>query len=400
MKHFQKRLLLFAFAVLAFHPLLPAQVRELGTGAPCPVKASHLTAELIADHTTIAPGGSENIALSLTLDPGWHVYWVYAGDSGEPPEVIWSLPEGITVGPMQYPAPSRLPLGPLMDYGYVGRAVFPFNISASQHLTVGDERLRAHVRWLVCREVCLPGRAYLGLNLKVAPQASAEANKLINDATQAEPVKAPDSVKIDAQVTRSKLTLNIVTGKRETLAEYYPLDDDSIRNAADQTIEPTANGLKLVAEHAEISDTVPKGLKGVLKLSGGRSYSFDVPVVATAAQTKPNAEPGFLLAILFAFGGGMILNLMPCVFPVLFLKALALVGNAGESRRVHLLNGFAYTAGILCSFGGSSRGYSCSVRWAGKLAGGSNSSLRASFWRWSSCSSSWRYRSLECLTSV
>ena len=352
MKRFQTRLLFLAFAVLAFHPLLPAQVRELGTGAPCPVKASHLTAELIADHTTIAPGGSENIALSLTLDPGWHVYWVYAGDSGEPPEVMWSLPEGITVGPMQYPAPSRLPLGPLMDYGYEGRAVFPFDISASEHLTVGDEKLRAHVRWLVCREVCLPGRAYLGLNLKVAPQASAETNQLINDAIQAEPVKAPDSVKIDAQVNRSKLTLNIVTGKRETLAEYYPLDDDSIRNAANQTIEPTANGVKVVTERAEVSDTVPKDLKVVLKLNGGRSYSFDVPVVATAAQTKPNAEPGFLLAIVFAFGGGMILNLMPCVFPVLFLKALALVGNAGESRRVHLLNGLAYTAGILCSFWG------------------------------------------------
>jgi thiol:disulfide interchange protein len=349
MKRFQNRLLFFAFAVLAFHPLLPAQVRELGTGAPGPVKASHLKAELIAD-PTIAAGGSGHVALSLTLDPGWHVYWVYAGDSGEPPEVMWSLPEGISVGPIQYPAPSRLPLGPLMGYGYEGRAVFPFDISASQHLAVGVERLRAHVRWLVCREVCLPGRAYLGLNLKVAPQASAETNKLIDDAIYAEPIKAPDSVKIDAQVTRSMLTLNIVTGKRETLAEYYPLDDDSIRNAADQKVEPTVDGVKLVTERAEVSDTLPKDLKGVLKLSGGRSYSFDVPVNVMVGQTEPNGGPGFLLAVLLAFGGGMILNLMPCVFPVLFLKALALVGNAGESRRSHLLNGFAYTAGVLCSF--------------------------------------------------
>jgi len=103
-KRVQKRLLLFVFAVLALHTPLDAQFRELGTGAPGPVKAPHLTAELIADPTTIAPGGNGYAALSLTLEPGWHVYWVYAGDSGEPPEVMWSLPEGITLGPMQYPA--------------------------------------------------------------------------------------------------------------------------------------------------------------------------------------------------------------------------------------------------------------------------------------------------------
>jgi thiol:disulfide interchange protein DsbD len=239
MKCFQKRLLLFAFVVLALHPLLDAQVRELGTGAPGPVKAPHLTAELIADYTTIAPGGSGHIALSLTLDPGWHVYWVYAGDAGEPPAVVWSLPQGVAVGPMQYPTPSRLPVGPLMDYGYEGRAVFPFDLSASQHLALGGARLRAHVRWLVCHEVCLPGRAYLGFDLKVAPRTLAETNKVIDAAIHAEPLKAPDSVKIDAQVNRSMLTLNIVTGRRETFAEYYPLDDDSIRNAADQTIEPS-----------------------------------------------------------------------------------------------------------------------------------------------------------------
>jgi thiol:disulfide interchange protein DsbD len=366
MKRFQKRLLLFAFVVLA--PLLDAQVRELGTGAPGPVKAPHLTAELIADPTTIAPRGSGHVALSLTLDPGWHVYWIYAGDAGEPPAVMWSLPQGIAVGPMQYPAPSRLPVGPLMDYGYEGRAVFPFDLSASRHLALGGARLRAHVRWLVCREVCLPGRAYLGLDLKVAPRASAGNNKLIDAAIRAEPLNPPDSVKIDAQVSRSMLTLNIVTGRRETFAEYYPLDDDSIRNAADQTIEPTANGAKLVTERAEASGTIPRDLKGVLTLSGGRSYSFDVPVSATEAQTKPNNEPGFLLAVLFAFGGGIILNLMPCVFPVLFLKALALVGSAGESRRRHLLNGMAYTAGVLCSFWGIVAGL-LALRALGRQAG-------------------------------
>ena len=115
-----------ALALLMFQPVSYAQLRELGSGAPGPVKAQHLTAELISD------SGASRVALLLTLEPGWHVYWAYAGDSGEPPRVTWSLPPGITVEPMRYPAPSRLPLEPLMDYGYEGTAVFPFDLSALQ----------------------------------------------------------------------------------------------------------------------------------------------------------------------------------------------------------------------------------------------------------------------------
>ena len=110
-----------------------AQIHEVGTGVPGPIQAPHLTAELIADSGTISPGGTSHVALSLTLELGWHVYWVYAGDSGEAPSVAWSSPQGIVLGPMQYPAPSRLPLGPLMDYGYEGTAIFPFSLTASQH---------------------------------------------------------------------------------------------------------------------------------------------------------------------------------------------------------------------------------------------------------------------------
>jgi thiol:disulfide interchange protein DsbD len=198
--------------------------------------------------------------------------------------------------------------------------------------------------------VCLPGKAYLGLNLKVVPQASSETNKLIDAAVSAEPVKAPNSVKIGVTATRDMLTLRVVTGKKETSAEYYPVDDDSIRNAAEQKIESTTDGVKLVTERADTSDTLPKELKGVLKLSGGRSYTFDVPVASGIGHSDRGDEPGLLLAVALAFAGGIILNLMPCVFPVLFLKALALVGSAGESKTRQRAHGMAYTAGILCSF--------------------------------------------------
>ena len=327
-----------------------AQLREVGTGAPGPVKAPHITAELISDSGTISPGSASHVALSLTMESGWHVYWQYAGDSGEAPTVSWSAPQGITLGPMQYPAPSRLPLGPLMDYGYEGTAIFPYALTASQQLPVGDTTLQAHVQWLVCREVCLPGKALLGLALKVAPTASFVTNPLIDAAIDAEPSPLPDSVKVRASASRTLLTLDITTGKRENAAEYYPLDDASIRNAAEQKVEPTAHGVKLVTERADISDTLPKEVKGVLKLSGARSYNFEVPVTAPTVQANSGSEPGLLLVIGLAFAGGIILNLMPCVFPVLFLKALALVNSADASAAHQRRHGLAYTFGILCSF--------------------------------------------------
>jgi DsbC/DsbD-like thiol-disulfide interchange protein len=352
MRRMRKSLLL-ASAMAAFYALHSAahgQLRELGIGAPGPLKAPHVTAELISDSGTIAPGTTSRVALSLTLEPGWHVYWLYAGDAGEPPMVMWSLPQGVAVGPMPYSVPSRLPVGPLMDYGYLGTAVFPFNLTASQNLRPGYAKLTAHVQWLVCREICLPGKAYLGLNLRMVQKATDETNSVISAAASAEPVRLPSSVTIRVSANPSHLTLSIATGKREDIAEYYPLDDNSIRNAAEQLAVPTPAGIKLVVERPDVSDQLPTRLRGVLKLSGGRSYTFDVPVEAFAAPAGSGSEPGFIIAVLLAFAGGVILNLMPCVFPVLFLKGLALIGSSGESKARQRRHGLAYTVGVLCSF--------------------------------------------------
>ena len=136
-----------------------------------PVRAQHLTVELLPLHDSIQPGGTALIGLHFTLDKGWHVYWVNAGDSGEPPTIKWTLPPGITAGAMQFPAPRRLPLGPLMDFGYEDEVLFPITLSADSTLKAPSTApLAAHVNWLVCREVCIPGKADLALPLQVAAQ--------------------------------------------------------------------------------------------------------------------------------------------------------------------------------------------------------------------------------------
>src|SRR5271154_1377731 len=150
-----------------------------GQTASGPVRAQHLTVELLPLQNTMQPGTQSLVGLHFTLDKGWHVYWVNAGDSGEPPSIKWTLPAGITAGAMQFPAPRRLPLGPLMDFGYEDEVLFPLTLTADSTLKAPSTiQLPAHVAWLVCREVCIPGKADLVLPLQVAAQkASADPGR-------------------------------------------------------------------------------------------------------------------------------------------------------------------------------------------------------------------------------
>jgi thiol:disulfide interchange protein DsbD len=158
-------------ALGAFSSAAHAQTTPIGDGGPGPVKAQHLTAELVSLGPAIAPGGTQEVGLVLTIEENWHVYWVNAGDSGEPPHIAWTLPPGITAGPMRFPIPERLPLGPLMDFGYEDEVAFPVTIAAAPSVTPGPLHLDAQVTWLVCAEVCIPGKAHLGLDLTAQPGA-------------------------------------------------------------------------------------------------------------------------------------------------------------------------------------------------------------------------------------
>ncbi len=234
-----------------------------------------------------------------------------------------------------------------------GRSNRALGNAAAAITSNSESHLQAHAQWLVCREVCAPGKAFLGLDLPAAssPETRA-AGEMISSAMKAEPAVLPRSESVHVSATRDHLTLAIETGQRETNAEFYPLEEDALRNAADQIVAPNPKGALLRMERGDISDTLPTRLKGVLKLSGNRSYLIDVPVepLPLAVVTSGTSGGGFALAILLALAGGLVLNLMPCVFPILFLKALSLASGVGEDRRTQRLHGFFYTAGIVASF--------------------------------------------------
>src|SRR5690242_14100928 len=164
-------------ALIAFVATAAAHAGENATDAP------HLHVQLVAPEDEIYPGGNNQIGLYFKLEQGWHVYWKNAGDSGEPPHIQWTLPAGVTAGPLQFPAPKRLPLGPLMDFGYENEVLFPFSVDVAKTAKSGPAVLRARVNWLVCREVCIPGKAELdepvGIGSRVG-QPNADAVALLN----------------------------------------------------------------------------------------------------------------------------------------------------------------------------------------------------------------------------
>lgn len=345
-----------------------AQLVTVGDGGPGPVKAQHLTAELTTLAPSINPGGTLQAGLVLTLEEKWHVYWSNAGDSGQAPRVTWTLPDGITAGPMQFPAPSRLPLGPLMDFGYEDLVAFPITLTAGKNVKPGPIHLDATVNWLVCSSTCIPGRAHLGLNLNVVAAPAGEPARVgaLGTALTLLPTVAPPTLKVTATGGAKDLVLTVLGTGLSKNTEFYPYDQDVICNASDQTVTSVPGGIQLrvqrapdangpASECAQVTKyaPLPKTVHGVLKLSDKVSYDFTAPVVVgEVAAAKGTAASGITIpvAIGLAFVGGIILNLMPCVFPVLFLKGLALVQSSTGERKAIRQHGIVYTLGILVSF--------------------------------------------------
>ena len=326
---------------------------------------AHVHVQLVFPEGDSLSVGHNDAGLYFKLEPGWHVYWKNAGDSGEPPHIHWTLPDGVTAGPLQFPAPKRLPLGPLMDFGYENDVLFTLGIDVAKSTRPGPATLHAKVDWLVCREVCIPGKADLdATSYLVVENPKGTGYDPRDVGTWAEfqnqfPKPLPSTDKAVFVPTPTGFRLAIETGQRESTAEFFPADQDIVDNPAPQIVHPTRSGLVLELKKDANLTADPAQLKGVLELSGGRNYEIaatkEMGLATAGMEYLPASAPGFsMLALLrtagLAFLGGLLLNLMPCVFPVLFLKGLALVNSGNEERHKLRTHGLVYTTGILVSF--------------------------------------------------
>ena len=353
--HFAMRSFRLIFALIAvFAAALPACAASNSADAP------HLQVKLVIPQKLLYAAKAAEGGLYFKLEPGWHIYWKNPGDSGEPPHINWTLPKGITATEMEFPAPKRLPLGPLMDYGYEDQVAFPFEIKVDKRVSIGPAVLHAKVDWLVCREVCIPGKVELDQDVHIV---SGEPNGLgPNDGDSALLQWAWDQVpesfpslpgdQAVFQPTAGGFRLMVVLGHSRTHAEFFPEDQDVLDNPAPQNVTPIPGGVILDLKKDPNLTTAPAQLRGVLEVGTLERFEIAATPGTVAAPPAPSAFSFAALAstVLFAFLGGLLLNLMPCVFPVLFLKGLALVQSGSEERHKLRAHGLVYTAGILVSF--------------------------------------------------
>jgi len=359
---------------------LVAALGMVGSAHAAPVRTGHVTAELVSDGAALVPGTTATLALRLAIDRGWHTYWRNPGESGLPTTLDWHLPSGYAAGDIAWPAPRALPAGPLMNYGYEGEVFHLVPVTVPASAAPGSRvALAARADWLVCKETCIPEGADLTLELPVA--AVAEPSRWHDPiaATRAAlPAPLPSGWQAHASASGAAITLTLdapANAGDPGRLQFFAVDERRIEPSAAQKRVTSANGtyaLQLPVSH-ELSGDFTR-LQGVLRAEKGMAsegrlvsaVALDVPLDgAPAAGPKPVpaaapdlAQPlpsgvaalSLPLALAFAFGGGLLLNLMPCVFPILSLKALGLATSAADDPRASRRDGVAFAAGVVLAF--------------------------------------------------
>lgn len=345
------RLSFFLLALLGAAPLA-AQVG----GDPSP----HSEAALVADADAVRPGESVDVAVRLDLDEGWHSYWTNAGDSGLPLEAAWTLPEGVTAGPLRFPYPSRIDVAGLTSYGYEGSPAHLVRLAVPADFVGDAVEVVADLDWLVCADVCLPAEQTVSLTIPVG--APAETGRL--DAARASiPAKA-EGWTASAATTDGGYVLSLDppagwTGSLEG-AQFYVDTPGVVDHPAAQTFQQEGGAWAVALAASPYAEAPADRLRGVLVgpegqvLAGGaRAVEVDALVAgagATAVASVPEAGMGLWAALGLAFVGGLLLNLMPCVFPVLGLKVLGFVRGREDDAATLRRNGLAFASGVVLSF--------------------------------------------------
>lgn len=352
-----------AFLCVFAHSQEPQGEQGISDRAATP----QVKAQLVASVNAVVPGSEIYLGINQQIIPHWHTYWLNPGDSGNPTTIEWTLPEGASASAIIWPAPDRFSMGPITNYAYENNVTLLSKISVPATLKPGDEfNVEALVDWLVCAEECIPQQVKLALALPVVSNAgeTGEGSPLISEALGRVPVASPWTLSaqqsaIDPDTAQGKLQLhiNIPSAQISQVKDiwFFPYDWGRIRQSETQQRKDQADAIQLEIPTGEAPVSIGENLAGVLVIKEeqgiARGYEINVPV-STWEKNVAIAETGFgfLGAIVFALLGGIILNLMPCVFPVLSIKALSLVKHSHYSAVDVRRQGYVYTLGVLASF--------------------------------------------------
>lgn len=325
------------------------------------VRRDHVSVQLVAADEVAQPGTTVLVGLRIVHDPEWHTYWLNPGDSGLPTRLQWTLPEHVGAGEIAWPAPHRIQIGELVNFGYDGELLLPVRVSLPEELQPGAAvPLTVKASWLVCREECIPGDATLSLQLPTGSQASPDAKwtGLFGATERQAAARAPWT----AHWTDAGDFIDVFVDDKGALAEaaeveIFPTIPTLISHARGEATRLSDGRLRVRTPKSD-SFAAPGESTGFL-IAGTHGESrkiFELAVQsqgAVGSNPSPSAiapkQPGVALALLFALFGGLLLNLMPCVLPVLSLKALAFAEHSHDRARARE-HGLLYFAGTLSCF--------------------------------------------------
>lgn len=319
-------------------------------------------AQLIASVNAVHAGDEILIGVNQRIIPHWHTYWKNPGDSGLPTKIEYDLPTGSSVSEIQWATPHLIRLGPVVNFGYDNEVTLLSSLKISKDTIVGSQfPIKAKVNWLVCEEACIPQEVELALELPVVDfnTDTGRGSPLIEQASANLPIPSP--WKITLKQHGDFLTLRIVGDELKSSSiqniAFYPEEWGLITHNAEQPRKIVDDAVELQLKSGDSPITKDNTLKGILAITENNgdisTRGYNVNVVLDEVDANKTLEQSDLIlptAMFLAFLGGIILNLMPCVFPVLSIKALSLLKHAQQSPTQTKLQGFAYTAGILVSF--------------------------------------------------
>jgi thiol:disulfide interchange protein DsbD len=314
--------------------------------------------ELLADTNAIVPGKPFTVGLLLRMAPGWHTYWKFSGDAGLPTELKWKLPPGWKIGEVQWPIPLKtIDPGDIQTYGYVDEVLLTQEVTPPPKIENSTIKLVADASWLVCEKICIPGSATLELELPVSASSQpantelfARYRRLLPQNWPGPNVATTEWGRVGSDL-RSKITS--ATLANYPAVDFFPLPDEGTV-VGHPAVESRNQNEVVFRVPIESSGKNLSSIAGVVvfsqKPNGDDRAAWQITTTSVASTAHPAAARGFLTFLLFGFLGGIILNLMPCVLPVISLKIFGFIQQAGQSRQKILRSGIAFTLGIFVWF--------------------------------------------------
>ncbi|MBV9567893.1 MAG: thioredoxin family protein [Hyphomicrobiales bacterium] len=325
-----------------------------------PVKTPHAEVTLISEADAVAPGKPFRLGLHFALAKGWHIYWVNPGEAGEPPHLDLALPQGAAASGFAWPTPLRIPEGPAMTYSYIGDITLPLTVTPGASGTLSSFPVKAKASWLICEAICVPEEGAFALDLPISATSRPSREAPLFAAADE---RLPQPSSFEAKLMPDGLLS--VTGKAISPgsvrdAWFFPQKSEVIDDAAPQKLTVGDGNLALSLKPTKSFD--PKiAMAGILVLrdEGGAERFIQIgegpgegpgPVASPGPTLSENTDLGTLTMLIFAFLGGLILNLMPCVFPILSIKAVGIASLSGRERASVRWLALSYTLGVLFAF--------------------------------------------------